>query len=130
MKLTDIISSVNPFRQKASSQVNATKNPLPNFGGIIGGRAIYPSLGYQKYIEDYMQNSEVYSVVKRISKTVSTVPFYVYKIKSTKELNRYKSIVENASSTADIARAELARTKAVDEIADSPLNKLLEHPNE
>ena len=132
MNLTDILSAVNPFKQKATNNKdkNLGANPLPNFGGIIGGRPIYPNLDYQKFVADYTLNSEVYSVVKRICKTVSTVPFYVYKVKNRKELNRYKATILNAESTADLAKAEMVRVKALDEIADTPLNKLLEAPNE
>lgn len=43
---------------------------------------------------------------------------------------RYQSITKNANTTQDLAKAELVRTKAVDEIADSPLNDILEKPNE
>ena len=130
MKLTDILSAVNPFKQKAAPRKNTNlNNPFGDFGGLIGGRTLYPNLDYAKFVQDYDNNSEVYSIIKRISKTISTVPFYVYKVKSKKDLNTYKSMMANASSGADIARAELMRIKAVDEIADSPLNKLLERPN-
>ena len=131
MKFSDILSAVNPFvRTKAQSAVNRTMNPLPNFSGIIGGRAIYPSLGYVKYVNDYMSNSEVFAIVKRISKTVSTVPFYVYKVKNRKALSSYNAYSQNVSSPADLVKAEMMRIKAVDEIADSPVNKILEQPNE
>jgi HK97 family phage portal protein len=130
VKLTDILSAVNPFKQKAATKIKTTlNNPFSDFGGLIGGRTLYPNLDYAKFVQDYDNNSEVYSIIKRISKTISTVPFYVYKVKSKKELNTYKAMMANASSGADIAKAELVRVKAVDEIADSPLNKLLERPN-
>jgi hypothetical protein len=131
VNLKDILSATtNLFTTKSSPALNASNNPLPNFGGIIGGRAIYPSLGFKKYVDDYSNNSEVYAIVKRISKTISTVPFYVYQVKNTKQLQRYKGMVDNASSTKDLAAAELIRIKAIDQVADSPLNKLLEQPNE
>ena len=130
MKLTEIINGLNPFKQKATQRNSFTSNPFKDFEGLIGNRTLYPNLDFKKYVNDYENNSEVYSIIKRISKTISTVPFYVYKIKSTKELKRYKAMMENANTTADIAKAELQRYKAVEEIADSPLNKLLEHPNE
>ena len=131
MKLTDILSAVNPFKQKAATKIKTTlNNPFSDFGGLIGGRTLYPNLNYEKFVQDYDNNSEVYSIIKRISKTISTVPFYVYKVKNKKELNTYKAMMANASSGADVAKAELVRIKAVDEIADSPLNKLLEKPNQ
>lgn len=131
MNLTDILKAANPFKQKAAPKVtfNNINKPFSDFGGMLVGRTLYPELDQQKFVLDYQNNSEVYAVIKRISKTISTVPFYVYKIKSKKDLNRYKSLLNNASSTVDIAKAELVRIKAVDEIADSPLNKLLEMPN-
>lgn len=130
MKLTDILSVVNPFKQKAAPRINTNlNNPFADFGGLVSGRTLYPDLNYAKFVQDYDNNSEVYSIVKRISKTISTVPFYVYSIKDSKQLNKYKSMMQNATSGSDIAKAELVRVKAIDEIADSPLNKLLETPN-
>ena len=125
MKLTDILSVVNPFKQKAAPRINTNlNNPFVDFGGLVSGRTLYPDLNYAKFVQDYDNNSEVYSIVKRISKTISTVPFYVYSIKDSKQLNKYKSMMQNATSGSDIAKAELVLIKAIDEIADSPLNKL------
>jgi HK97 family phage portal protein len=129
VNLTDILKAANPFQQKAAPKVTFN-NPFTDFGGLIGGRTLYPELDQQKFVLDYKNNSEVYAIIKRISKTVSTVPFYVYQVKNKKELARYKSMLSNATSTADIAKAELVRVKAVAEIAESPLNDLLEKPNE
>ena len=129
MNLTDILKAANPFKQKAAPKVTFN-NPFSDFGGLIGGRTLYPELDQQKFVLDYKNNSEVYAIIKRISKTISTVPFYVYQVKNKKELNRYKAMLNNASTTADIAKAELVRVKAVAEIADSELNTLLEKPNE
>ncbi len=129
MNLTDILKAANPFKQKAAPKVTFN-NPFSDFGGLIGGRTLYPELDQQKFVLDYKNNSEVYAIIKRISKTISTVPFYVYQIKNRKELNRYKAMLNNATTTADIAKAELVRVKAVAEIADSELNTLLEKPNE
>lgn len=130
MNLTDILKAVNPFKQKAALNQGMSKNPFGEFSGLIAGRPLYPNLSQIKFVNDYDNNSEVYSIVKRISKTISTVPFYVYKIKSTKELAKYKSMMNNATSGADVARAEMIRVKAIAEVADSPLNKLLEVPNQ
>jgi len=132
VKLTDIIKGLNPFSSKAKtpSGMIQVKNPFQDFAGLISGRTLYPELDQIKFVEDYDNNSEVYAIIKRISKTISTVPFYVYKVKNKKELLRYQSITKNANTTQDLAKAELVRTKAVDEIATSPLNDLLEKPNE
>lgn len=129
MKISEILNTVNPFKQKAARVNTNMNNPFQDFAGMVSGRVLYPRLDYAKFVQDYDNNSEVYSIVKRISKTISTVPFYVYSVKNTKELNKYKSMTQNASSGQDIAKAELVRVKAIDEIADSPLNKILEQPN-
>lgn len=130
MKITEIINGINPFKKKGVTNIGFSSNPLADFSGLIAGRVLYPDLNYKKFVQDYDNNSEVYSIVKRISKTISSVPFYVYSVKNSKELNRYKSMMQNASSGADIAKAELVKIKAIAEVADSPLNKLLERPNE
>ena len=67
MKLTDILSAVNPFKQKAAPRKNTNlNNPFGDFGGLIGGRTLYPNLDYAKFVQDYDNNSEVYSIIKRI----------------------------------------------------------------
>ena len=132
MKLTDIFGAINPFQQKATApngMIQVT-SPFADFGGLLAGRTLYPELNQRKFVLDYENNSEVYAIIKRISKTVSTVPFYVYKVKDKKSLSRYESMTKNSSTTQDLAKAELIRIKAISEIADSPLNTLLEKPNE
>ena len=131
MKLNDILSAINPFQQKATmpgGMINVN-NPFADFGGLLVGRTLYPELNQRKFVNDYINNSEVYAIIKRISKTVSTVPFYVYKVKDKKALNRYTSMIKNSTTTQDLAKAELIRVKAISEIANSPLNDLLEKPN-
>jgi len=131
VKLNDILSAINPFQQKATvpgGMINVN-NPFADFGGLLVGRTLYPELNQRKFVNDYINNSEVYAIIKRISKTVSTVPFYVYKVKDKKALNRYTSMTKNSITTQDLAKAELIRVKAISEIADSPLNDLLEKPN-
>ena len=90
MNLTDILKAANPFQQKAAPKVTFN-NPFTDFGGLIGGRTLYPELDQQKFVLDYKNNSEVYAIIKRISKTISTVPFYVYQVKNKKEDGDVKS---------------------------------------
>ena len=77
MNLTDILKAANPFQKKAAPKVtfNTPNNPFADFGGLIGGRTLYPELDQEKFVLDYKNNSEVYAIIKRISKTISTVPF-------------------------------------------------------
>jgi hypothetical protein len=57
---------VNPFKQKAATKIKTTlNNPFSDFGGLIGGRTLYPNLDYAKFVQDYDNNSEVYSIIKR-----------------------------------------------------------------
>jgi HK97 family phage portal protein len=130
VNLSEILGKVNPFKQKAAAPIQFNQNPFQDFAGLVSGRVLYPDLNQRKYVLDYENNSEVYSIVKRISKTISTVPFYVYKVKDKKSLNTYKAMIQNSSTGADIAKAEVMRSKAIQEIADSELNTLLERPNE
>ena len=117
MKLTDIFGAINPFQQKAQApngMIQVT-SPFADFGGLLAGRTLYPELNQRKFVLDYENNSEVYAIIKRISKTVSTVPFYVYKVKDKKSLTRYESMTKNSTTTQDLAKAELIRVKAVSE---------------
>jgi HK97 family phage portal protein len=130
VKFTEFVGNLNPFKKKGVTNIGFPSNPLADFAGLIKGRILYPDINDKKFVNDYCNNSEVYAIVKRIAKTVSTVPFYVYSVKNKKAFNQYKSMIANASSTADLAKAELVRVKAIEEVADSPLNDLLQQPNE
>lgn len=130
MNLTDIIKGLSPFEKKGATNIGFSSNPLADFAGLIAGRVLYPDINEKKYVNDYCNNSEVYAIIKRIAKTISTVPFYEYSINSKKHLNQYKSLTTNAQTTADLAKAELVRVKALNEIIDSETNKLLQQPNE
>ena len=130
MNLTDIIKGLSPFEKKGATNIGFSSNPLADFAGLIAGRVLYPDINEKKYVNDYCNNSEVYAIIKRIAKTISTVPFYEYSINSKKHLNQYKSLTTNAQTTADLAKAELVRVKALSEIIDSETNKLLQQPNE
>ncbi len=130
MNLTDIIKGLSPFEKKGATNIGFSSNPLADFAGLIAGRVLYPDINEKKYVNDYCNNSEVYAIIKRIAKTISTVPFYEYSINSKKHLNQYKSLTTNAQTTADLAKAELVRVKALNEIIDSETNRLLQQPNE
>ena len=130
MNLTDIIKGLSPFQKKGATNIGFSSNPLADFAGLISGRVLYPDINEKKYVNDYCNNSEVYAIIKRIAKTVSTVPFYEYSVRNSKSLNQYKSLTTNAQTTADLAKAELVRVKALDEITNSETNKLLQQPNE
>lgn len=84
MKLTDIIKGLNPFSSKAKtpSGMIQVKNPFQDFAGLISGRTLYPELDQIKFVEDYDNNSEVYAIIKRISKTISTVPFTFIRLRT------------------------------------------------
>ena len=71
MKITEIINGINPFKKKGVTNIGFSSNPLADFSGLIAGRVLYPDLNYKKFVQDYDNNSEVYSIVKRISKSIS-----------------------------------------------------------
>ena len=92
MKFTEFVGNLNPFKKKGVANIGFPSNPLADFAGLIAGRVLYPDINDKKYVNDYCNNSEVYAIIKRIAKTISTVPFYEYSINSKKHLNQYKSL--------------------------------------
>ena len=84
----------------------------------------------KEYIsQGFVINPHVYSVINKIIRPSSAVPFYIYEIKpdKKKEFGRYKA----AMKAGDYDNAEIYGKKALELVETIPeLTRLLEQPNE
>ena len=81
------------------------------------------------YINDgYVLNPHIYTVINKILKPASAVPFLVYEVKKDKqkEFKRYKAALENNESE----KADYYAKKSLEVVNIKELNNLFEHPNE
>jgi len=77
VNLTDILKAANPFQQKAAPKVTFN-NPFTDFGGLIGGRTLYPELDQQKFVLDYLYLTIKTIVRYMLSSNVSLKLFLLF----------------------------------------------------
>jgi HK97 family phage portal protein len=76
--------------------------------------------------EGYTMNSAVYSIVTALADKFSTVPFYVYKVKSRSKTQKYIDATKSGFNPSALA----FKSAAMDEVAENdPLAMLLAKPN-
>jgi HK97 family phage portal protein len=78
--------------------------------------------------EGYILNPHIYTVINKIIKPASSVPFLVYEVKkdSQKEFKRYKAALENNQ----FEKADYYAKKSLEVVNIKELTNLFEHPNE
>ena len=78
--------------------------------------------------EGYVLNPHIYTVINKILKPASAVPFLVYEVKKDKqkEFKRYKAALENNESE----KADYYAKKSLEVVNIKELTNLFEHPNE
>lgn len=80
----------------------------------------------EAYINDgYLLNADVYTIVSYMIRKISGVNWMVYEVKDTKALRKYK-----ATKRPLTLKAELLKTKALEEATDSELFERLQYPND
>lgn len=93
--------------------------------------AIWIDTDAHSYVQNgYMLNADLYSVINAITKPAGQVVWYVGKVKDQKAYRRYKSWVNNAEAMkSNPYRAMRLQEKAIEEMPNHPLQKLLDRPN-
>lgn len=98
--------------------------------------AVLQQYDNRAYVDDgYLGNSDVYAIVTFIARKAGSIPWYVYKMNNTAKaktsLARYKQLSKGINNKGAFERAMIERKSAYDEnmVMDSPLARLLEHPN-
>lgn len=84
----------------------------------------------QKAIDHgYLGNSDVYSIINRITRTAAIAPFRVYRIKDQKKALKYKHWTGANATDASIQKAYLVKEQAFEEDLTHPLNEIIAKPN-
>lgn len=79
--------------------------------------------------EGYRKNATVYSLVNIIAKAASSIPFQVYEKVNDNDYKRYKSMTNGSFDTSVLHKADFLKKKALVELEDTDLHKLLDRPN-
>lgn len=79
--------------------------------------------------EGYRKNSTVYSLVNIIAKAASSIPFQVYEKVNDNDYKRYKAMNNGTLDSSVMHKANYLKKKALVELHDTDLHKLLERPN-
>lgn len=90
--------------------------------------AVYQSDNPQGYIDQgYMLNADVYSIIKRISKTAAACPFILHEVKSAGDAAKYQAMSRMGNQkSSDVNRL---RKKAFAPVTDNPMMEVLKTPN-
>lgn len=101
--------------------------------GIIRGIAVYGLNDSRTNIKKgYIDSADIYSIVKMISvTTASTIPIYVYKVKSKEKLKKYKQLlqVKDYGATHQV-KLMFCKSEALEMVDNEhELQKLLDSPN-
>ena len=79
--------------------------------------------------EGYRKNATVYSLVNIIAKAASSIPFQVYEKVNNNDYKRYKAMNNGTLDSSVMHKANYLKKKALVELHDTDLHKLLERPN-
>jgi len=79
--------------------------------------------------EGYRKNATVYSLVNIIAKAASSIPFQVYEKVNDNDYKRYKAMNSGTLDSGVMHKANYLKKKALVELQDTDLHKLLDRPN-
>ena len=79
--------------------------------------------------EGYRKNATVYSLVNIIAKAASSIPFQVYEKVNDNDYKRYKAMNSGTLDSSVMHKANYLKKKALVELQDTDLHKLLDRPN-
>ena len=79
--------------------------------------------------EGYRKNATVYSLVNIIAKAASSIPFQVYEKVNDNDYKRYKAMNNGILDPSVMHKANYLKKKALVELHNTDLHKLLERPN-
>lgn len=103
-----------------------------NQSAILRGTAVYNNVNQRLQVRDgYLDNSDVYSIVRRIAKTAATVPIQVYKVVDKKAFKEYQRLTEQKNySPQHQLKRHIVKAKAIQPVEDdNELQKLIDNPN-
>lgn len=95
------------------------------------GIAIYGQNNQQTYVDSYVTNDDIYSIIRKIAKTAAMVPLQVYRVKSDEALKDYQFVSKQHNyTTQSLLRKELLKRKALEPVGNNDkLQQLINNPN-
>ena len=96
----------------------------------LGNSVLWNNENDDSYItQGYQKNATIYSLINLITKAATTIPFQVYEKTNENDYKRYKALTSGMMDAASIQKASLLQKKALVELQDTELHKILERPN-
>ena len=96
----------------------------------LGDSIVWNSENDNSYItEGYRKNATIYSLINLITKAATTIPFQVYEKTNENDYKRYKALTSGMMDASSIQKASILQKRALVELHDTDLHKLLERPN-
>jgi len=80
----------------------------------------------------YVGNDDVYSVIRRIARTIAMIPLKVYKVVDEEAMKQYQDELSKKNySTKALVKQQFLKSKALELVdPENPLQKLLDNPND
>lgn len=115
------------FSKKNQNTNKEYNNAIYNW---LGNSVLWNRENDESYItQGYQKNATIYSLINLITKAASTIPFQVYEKTSENDYKRYKALTSGIMDAASIQKASILQKKALVELQDTELHKILERPN-
>jgi HK97 family phage portal protein len=118
---------------KAANQFgfSVVKNSVPySLLQLFGMSLVWGRWNSKDYItKGYMVNASLYAIINRITKTASTAPFKVYRVKDEKKLAKYKAWTGTGATKESMMNAMRIKALVYEEDNKHPLNELIQKPN-
>lgn len=97
------------------------------FRYVNRGQNINPIVNKTDYItKAFAFNGTVYSIINLRATVAKGVPWLVYKIKNTQKFRQYRGITRK---DLNLAKAIILKEESLEEVENTPINKLLKQPN-
>lgn len=125
------------FRRKGSQPITTEQVRQQIQRGVMtemvnSGRAVYGPDNVQSQVDRYATVDDVYSVIRLIAKTASTIPVRVYKKKNEQKAREYAyATKQRAFDTRSLLKRQLLKAQAFEEVPESDkLQMLIDRPND
>ena len=110
---------------------NIMQAPVAVQSAFIRGFPVYSQVNTISQVNAYATSEDLYSIVRRIAKTVNMIPLKVYKIVDDKAFKEYEFECSKKNySPAALIKQQFLKSKALELVDDkNPYQQLLNNPN-
>lgn len=100
-------------------------NPMP-----VGVFPIYPEANFQNYINAYVNNSSVYTIVVLMARKFAYIPRYIFEVEDLTARKKYQNLLKSRSNIRAVKAEQMQRKAYGEQIYSGALSDLLNRPNE